>query len=70
MDTITDFNPSEDKIELAKAVFTQLQTDNLDDYLHYDRENGELSYGTDGNLIAFVQLPTGMTIEQIQFAVI
>lgn len=48
-DTITDFTPKEDKIQLPKELFkSDKVAENLADYIKYDEETGELSYDVDG----------------------
>ncbi len=49
VDTITDFIPTIDKIQLPKELFkSDKVADNLTDYIKYDEETGELSYDSDG----------------------
>ncbi len=49
IDKITDFTPKIDKIQLPKELFkADKVTDNLTDYIKYDKATGELSYDSDG----------------------
>lgn len=71
MDTITDFKVGEDRIELAKAVFTQLTETNIMEYIHYDKASGELRYDPDGSgkqdPIVFAKLSDNLEIGTAQF---
>ncbi|NBI41493.1 Ig-like domain-containing protein [[Haemophilus] felis] len=76
VDNLQDFNVAEDKIELAKAIFTEVSKgmDNLADYLRYDDDSGALSYDSDGvgktDPIHFANLPLHLQFDQIRFEVI
>lgn len=67
VDNIIDFDPSQDRIELAKAVFTALTEANLHSDIQYDPSSGNLSYLADGQATAFARLPSALDAEQLQF---
>lgn len=70
VDKLLDFNPNQDKIELDKAVFSTLTTDNLGAQIAYNSENGALSYATDNNInnaVHFADLPSGLEMQPSWF---
>lgn len=76
IDTITDFKAGEDKIALARVIFTALPQDNshLMDYIKYDQSTGALSYDPDANGIAdaihFANLQKDLQIDQTNFEIV
>lgn len=66
LDKLLDFNPEEDKIELSKAIFIDVTTQNVHTQIEYNKESGDLSYK---NTI-FAELPIGLTLEQIKFDIV
>ncbi|HGO5823585.1 TPA: transglutaminase domain-containing protein [Mannheimia haemolytica] len=66
LDKLLDFNPEEDKIELSKAIFSDVTTQNVHTQIEYNKESGDLSYK---NTI-FAELPIGLTLEQIKFDIV
>ncbi|MBN6710165.1 hypothetical protein JFL47_02785 [Haemophilus haemoglobinophilus] len=48
IDTITDFTVGEDKIELSKAIFSEIHSqEEIIDHIRYDKETGKLFYHQD-----------------------
>lgn len=66
LDTILDFNPTEDKIALSGTIFKNLTASNVHTQIQYNTESGMLSY----NDTAFAELQSGLSIDQIQFEII
>lgn len=76
VDTITDFNVSEDSIALSSSVFEGLTKDTIKDHIKYDQETGAISYDKDGNgeadgvHFATLQNKPNLTVEEIHFILI
>ncbi len=77
VDTITDFTPKIDKIQLPKELFkADNVVDNLADYIKYNKETGELSYDADGkggaDAVVFATLSNhaDLTIDSDTFQII
>ncbi len=77
VDKITDFTEKVDKIQLPKELFkADKVTDNLADYIKYDKSTGELSYDSDGkggdNAVVFATLTNhvDLTVDSENFQII
>lgn len=73
VDTITDFNITDDMIALSKAIFN-VTADNLGDHIQYDRISGKLSYDADGQgeaqAIHFANLAPNLDEQMIMYEII
>lgn len=76
VDELLDFNPKEDKIVLAKAVFNALKEDlsNYQEHLFYDKASGQLSYNNTnsgaGSATAFASLGSGLDLNKSNFEIV
>ncbi len=74
VDTITDFNVSEDSIALALSVFDNLTKDNIKEHIKYNSQTGALSYDKDGagigDAVQFAIIGTGFDETQINYTII
>lgn len=89
VDTIRDFNVKDDTIRLENAVFKQLtktgslsadfftigaQAQDANDYIIYDKSNGQIYYDPDGNGFAqqihFATVKAGLALTKADFLVI
>lgn len=74
VDTITDFNLSEDSIALALSVFDNLTKDNIKEHIKYNSQTGALSYDKDGagigDAVQFAIIGTGFDETQINYTII
>ncbi|OOF84330.1 hypothetical protein BKG92_00200 [Rodentibacter ratti] len=75
IDTITDFEAG-DKIALSSVIFSALKAGmtNIDDYIHYNVQTGELFYDADGkggrDAVHFATLDKGVAIEYSQYEIV
>lgn len=70
VDKLADFNPNQDKIELARDVFATLTKENLSDQIFYNSESGALSYSAENNMnnaIHFADLPSDLDMKPSWF---
>ena len=76
VDELLDFNPKEDKIVLAKAVFNALKEDlsNYQEHLFYDKASGQLSYNNTnsgaGSATVFASLGSGLDLNKSNFEIV
>ncbi len=66
VDTVTDFNTAEDKIALARSVFTAVNADNVLQQIAYNSETGALSYQS----VQFATLSTGLDLQNTHFELV
>ncbi len=75
IDQINDFTAKVDKIQLPKELFkADNVTDNLTDYIKYNKETGELSYDSDGkggtDWVVFAISTNDITVDSENFQII
>ncbi|OOH87742.1 hypothetical protein BMT54_09385 [Pasteurellaceae bacterium 15-036681] len=75
VDKITDFSATEDKIVLAKTVFSSITSvENIFSHIQYDKASGKLSYDPDASgkaePITFAQLTSGLELQASHFELI
>lgn len=66
VDTIVDFDVTQDKIELALSVFSGLDSSNLAQRVQYNSQNGHLSYDS----VHFATLQVNLNIDEQHFILV